>query len=44
MLEPNLGEATMVEIDEAALDDLLDGIDVQTASSRVQTPRRSQLH
>jgi len=44
MLEPNPGEATMVEIDEAALDDLLDGIDVQTASSRVQTPRHSQLH
>ena len=40
MLEPIPGEATMVEIDETALD----GIDVQTASSRVQTPRRSQLH
>jgi transposase len=44
ILEPKPEEATTVEIDEAALDDLLDGIDVQAASSRTQTPRRSQLH
>jgi hypothetical protein len=44
MLEPIPGEAAMVEIDETTLDDLLDGIDVQTASSRVQAPPRSQLH
>ena len=35
------GESATVEIDEAALDDLLDGIDVQAARSR---PRGSSVH
>jgi len=39
--EVRLGESTTVEINEAALDDLLDGIDVQAAPSR---PRRSSVH
>jgi transposase len=35
------GESATVDIDEAALDDLLDGIDVQAARSR---PRGSSVH
>jgi len=35
------GESATVEIDEAALDDLLDGIDVQAARSR---PRGPSVH
>ena len=35
------GESATVEIDEASLDDLLDGIDVQATRSR---PRGSSVH
>jgi transposase len=38
------GESATVEIDEAALDDLLDGIDVQAARSRATPPRGSSVH
>jgi transposase len=42
--EPRDGNATTVEIEESALDDLLDGIDVEKAVRRVPTPRRETLH
>jgi transposase len=42
--EPRPGESATVEIDEAALDDLLDGIDVQSSSSRKQIPPGSSVH
>jgi transposase len=42
--EPRPGEESTVDIDEATLDDLLDGIDVQNLPSRTQTPPRSQMH
>ena len=38
------GESPTVEIDEGALDDLLDGIDVQSARSRAKPPRGSTVH
>jgi len=38
------GESTTVEIDEAELDDLLDGIDVQAARSRTTPPHGSSVH
>jgi transposase len=38
------GEGSAVEIDEAALDDLLDGIDVQSARSRTARPRGPTVH
>ena len=38
------GESTTVEIDEAELDDLLDGIDVQAARSHATPPRGSSVH
>jgi transposase len=38
------GESAAVEIDEAALDDLLDGIDVQATRSRAAPPRGSTVH
>jgi transposase len=37
-------ESATVEIDEAALDDLLDGIDVEEARSRATPPRGSSVH
>jgi transposase len=38
------GERSTVEIDEAALDDLLDGIDVQSARSRAAPLRGPTVH
>jgi transposase len=43
-LEPHPGDPGVVEIDEAALDDLLDGIDVTKPSARSKTPGFSQIH
>jgi hypothetical protein len=42
--EVQTGESSTVEIDEAALDDLLDGIDVQATRSRATPPRGSTVH
>jgi transposase len=42
--EARPGEESTVDIDEATLDDLLDGIDVQNLPSRTQIPPRSQMH
>jgi transposase len=42
--EPRPGETATIEVDEATLDDLLDGIDVEKRPSRVQIPLRSQMH
>ena len=42
--DPRPSESAMVEIDEAVLDDLLDGIAVQDASSRIRIPRGSSVH
>jgi transposase len=42
--EPRQLDATTVEIDEAALDDLLDGIDVQPVSRRTPPPAGPPLH
>ena len=38
------GEGATVEIDEVALDDLLDGIDVQVTRARATPPRGSTVH
>jgi transposase len=38
------GEGMTVEIAEAALDDLLDGIDVQAKRPRATPPRGSSVH
>jgi transposase len=42
--EVQTGESPTVEIDEAALDDLLDGIDVQATRSRATPSRGSTVH
>ena len=42
--EARSGESATVEVDEAALDDLLDGIDVQSAPSRKRIPPGSSVH
>jgi transposase len=38
------GESATVEIDEAALDDLLDGIDVKATRPRTTPPHGSSVH
>lgn len=42
--EPRQTDATTVEIDEATLDDLLDGIDVPKPPRRSPPPSGSWLH
>ena len=42
--EPRPGETATIEVDEATLDGLLDGIDVEKRPARVQIPQRSQMH
>jgi hypothetical protein len=42
--EVQAGESATVEIDEVALDDLLDGIDVQATRARATPPRGSTVH
>jgi len=42
--EVQAGESATVEIDEVALDDLLDGIDVEATRARATPPRGSTVH
>jgi transposase len=42
--EARPGETATIEVDEATLDDLLDGIDVEKRPTRAQIPLRSQMH
>jgi transposase len=42
--EPREGNAATVEIEESALDGLLDGIDVDKPTRRIPVPRRTPLH
>jgi transposase len=42
--EPSAPDATSVEIDERALDDLLDGIDVEKPMRRIPSPAKWNKH